>query len=110
MSDKRSSVFSLILAFMLVFAVSPSLSEAQSRYDNSFPVRVGIFYGSISKSTYSVSGSSLEVYDASNKVIETDSGTLTASVCQQIYTSSSAESTFESARIPAEKYGVDALV
>lgn len=54
---------------MLVFAVSPSLSEAQSRYDNSFPVRVGIFYGSISKSTYSVSGSSLEVYDASNKVI-----------------------------------------
>lgn len=110
MSDKRSSVFSLILAFMLVFAVSPSLSEAQSRYDNSFPVRVGIFYGSISKSTYSVSGSSLEVYDASNKVIETDSGTLTASVCQQIYTSSSAESSFESARKSAEKYGADALV
>lgn len=104
------NIVSILIISIFIFLLNPDVSYTQSRYDNSFPVRVGIFYGSLSKSAYNVSGNDITIYDSSKEVIDTNSGTAVVSLISDIYISPRAESSYEDAVKTAKNYGDDALV
>lgn len=110
MAKNNSHIISVLIISVFMFMLNPYVSYAQSVYDNSFPVRVGIFYGSVSKTSYAVSGTNIQIYDSSKKVIETGVASLNVSLSPNIYISSMPESSYEDAMQSAKKYLDKALV
>ena len=110
MAKNNSHIISVLIISVFMFMLNPYVSYSQSRYDNSFPVRVGIFYGSVSKASYAVSGTNIQIYDSSKKLIETGAASLTVSLSSNIYVSSMSENSYEDAVQSAKKYSDKALV
>lgn len=86
----------LIALFCTIF-LSVSGAFAQQRYDNSFPVRVGLYYGSTSKAQYSVSGSNIAIIEGYTKLFESGSSFASISLAKSLYVSSQSYSSYTEA-------------
>lgn len=108
--NKNLNIFAILITSMIIFVFNPIASNAETRYDNSFPVRVGIYYASSSKEAYAISGSDLVILEDSKEVIETDSSSIVGSAINTIYTSSEVYDSYTEARKSAAAIGNDGLV
>lgn len=61
---------------------------AQERYDNSFPVRVGLYYASGAKSQYAVDGKNLNISDGTSNILESRSDSVSIRMIDNFYISS----------------------
>lgn len=108
--NRNSNVIFAIFASLVMVLSTSCISQAETRYDNDFPVRVGIYYGSGAKASYGISGKDLAILDGTNKVIETDEDSLKGSIINTLYFATSGCSSYDEAEALSETYGSSGLV
>lgn len=108
-NKKLNVIFAMFASLVMILSMS-SVSQAESRYDNDFPVRAGIYYASGSKTSYSISGERLTILDGADKVIETDADSLIGKIVSNIYVSSQAVDSYAEAKLLVNSSGSDGLV
>lgn len=97
----NNKIFKLIVTFTTLFCtIFLSLSTvtyAQDKYDNTFPVRVGIYYASNSKSQYNVNGNNLSITEGYENIFESGSNFATVSFTKTLYVSNQTYSSYTEA-------------
>lgn len=79
----------IFLITIFSFIISSSWGVyAQERYDNSFPVRVGLYYASGAKSQYAVDGKNLNISDGTSNILESRSDSVSIRMIDSFYISS----------------------
>ncbi|MGB5824043.1 MAG: hypothetical protein WBH44_08185, partial [Proteocatella sp.] len=87
LENRNLSVIFTLFASVVMLLSTTCISQAETRYDNDFPVRAGIYYGSGSKTEYNISGKELSILDGTYEVIETDEDSLKGSLINTVYIS-----------------------
>lgn len=101
MINKINRWIGFLLVFSIIFSFGVVESFALERYDNSFPVRVGIYYASTSKMQYSISGENLFISDGYSKIYDAYESSATISLSNNIYISSNSYSSYDEALMAA---------
>ena len=91
---RRSKCF-LLLFCAFLFVMPLIQAEANSRTDER--IRVGLFYGSSAKSSYTVSGSNLRILDDGLTLLNTRESALEVTTAGTIYVSERSERSYEDA-------------
>lgn len=94
MSKNISKIFILVTSIVIFIILSSVGIYAQERYDNTFPVRVGLNYGSGAKSQYAVTGRNLNILDGAASILETRGDSASISMINTFYISSQSYSNY----------------
>jgi len=108
--NKKLNLIFVLFASLVMLLPTSSISHAETRYDNDFPVRVGIYYASSSKIAYNISGDKLTILDGEDEVIETEADSLIGKIVSNIYVSSQGSNSYSEAKSLANSSGSDGLV
>lgn len=95
------NVLRVLISVVTIFSfiISSSIGVyAQERYDNTFPVRVGLYYASGAKTQYSVSGEELYISDGTLSVLESRSDSVSIKMINTFYVSQQSYSNYLEAK------------